>query len=129
MTEQATDEQARFSEAVRRREEREAYLDEGGEAYPEEEEPPRDALLELSRRLRALEEEGVVGLEAETRLAWVLALGPLRTLEQQAAALRFADGVRFRPELPACRGEALAAVKALAALMDALRERAPEHLR
>lgn len=172
------EEQLRFGEAMKRREEREAYLEVGGMAYAEEEEPPRAALLELSRSLRVLAEEGFGDLAAEARLAWALSLGALRTPEQQGAALRFVERVRARfsdwssggrarqvladLRLTAdARGdeEGLAALGrvgalldarlqnlyerrsrlaseeaekahgALVALMDALRERAPEHLR
>jgi hypothetical protein len=172
------EERARSGEAQRLREVREAYLDEGGEAYPEEEETPRAALLELSRRLRALAKEGFGDLASEARTVWALSLGPLRALHHQAAALRVVEELRLRlshrssgqrtvqvladlrltadargdaealaaiakvdellrgrlqnlreeRELPASQA-AEAAVEALVALMDALRERAPEHLR
>jgi hypothetical protein len=129
-------EQQRFSDAMTRREARHTYLEVGGQAYAEEEEPSRAALLELSRLLRELAKAPVRGsMATKARLAWALSLGSLQTLEEQCEALRFVEAVLnifhagLGREARPAREAAEKARTELHALMDALRDRAPEHLR
>lgn len=131
------EEQQRFSDAMTRREARHTYLEVGGQAYAEEEEPSRAALLELSRLLRELAKAAArKSMATKARLAWALSLGSLRTLEEQCEALRFLEEVLnnifhagLGREAHPAREAAEKAQTELHALMDALRDRAPEHLR
>jgi hypothetical protein len=86
--EETQDDRGAFAAAMALREERERYLEVDGAAYPEEEEPARAALLELSRRLAALADGGFGDMAVDARVVWARSLLPLRSLEQIVAALR-----------------------------------------